>query len=74
MWTARGNRIAAMTFGPGKVIIVCGVNKIVPDLSAARERVRQVAAPLNNLRLATGNPCIQAGTAWIVRQKGVPAE
>ena len=56
-----GNRIAAMTFGPGKVIIVCGVNKIVPDLSAARERVRQVAAPLNNLRLATGNPCIQAG-------------
>ena len=56
-----GNRIAAMTFGPGKVLIVCGVNKIVPDLAAARERVRKIAAPLNNIRLATGNPCVQAG-------------
>lgn len=56
-----GNRIAAMTFGSGKVLIVCGVNKIVPDLAAARERVQKIAAPLNNVRLATGNPCIQAG-------------
>ena len=56
-----GNRIAAMTFGPGKVIVVCGVNKIVPDLDAAHERVLQIAAPLNNTRLETGNPCTRTG-------------
>ncbi len=56
-----GNRVAAMTFGPGKVIVVCGVNKIVPDLEAAYQRIQQLAAPLNNARLATGNPCTQVG-------------
>lgn len=56
-----GNRVAAMTFGPGKVVVVCGVNKIVPDLEAAYQRIQQMAAPLNNVRLATGNPCTQAG-------------
>lgn len=56
-----GNRVAAMMFGPKKVVIVCGVNKIVPDLDAAYERVRAIAAPKNNVRLDTGNPCTKAG-------------
>lgn len=42
-----GNRVAAMLFGPGKVIVVVGVNKIVPDLEAAFTRIREVAAPRN---------------------------
>lgn len=58
---ATGNRVAAMTFGPEHVIVVAGVNKVVPDLAAADARVRQFAAPRNNLRYKTGNPCTECG-------------
>jgi len=47
----RGNRVAAITFGPKKVIIIVGKNKITSDLEAAVERVRKVACPLNVKRL-----------------------
>ena len=43
----RGNRIGAMAFGSKKLVLVAGVNKIVPDLDGAFERIRTVAAPLN---------------------------
>jgi L-lactate utilization protein LutB len=46
----RGNRIGAMAFGPKKLILVAGVNKLVPDLDGALERIRTVAAPLNGKR------------------------
>ena len=46
-----GNRVAAMSFGPKKVIVIVGVNKIVSDLDAAMERIETVAAPINNKRL-----------------------
>ncbi|MDR2588575.1 MAG: lactate utilization protein [Spirochaetales bacterium] len=57
-----GNRVAAMTFGPGKVIVVAGTNKIRKNLDEALERVRHYAAPLNNKRLAKTNPCTVTGT------------
>lgn len=56
-----GNRVAAMIFGPKKVIILVGANKLVKDLDAAEERIKMVAAPLNNKRLSTSNPCLQIG-------------
>jgi hypothetical protein len=43
----RGNRVAAMIFGPDKVIIAVGCNKIVRDQEEAIVRIRQYAAPLN---------------------------
>jgi hypothetical protein len=59
----RGNRVAALTFGPKRVIIVAGYNKIVPDLAAARERLKRVAAPANVARLHTQHqtPCAVTG-------------
>ena len=45
-----GNRVAAMIFGPKRVILVVGVNKIVKDVDEAMERIRQLAAPLNAKR------------------------
>ena len=45
-----GNRVAAIIFGPGKVILVAGVNKIVKDVDEAMARIRQVAAPMNAKR------------------------
>ena len=56
-----GNRVAAMIFGPGKVIVVAGTNKIVKDLAAAEERIQTKAAPMNNKRIGTPNPCVRAG-------------
>lgn len=56
-----GNRISAMTFGPRKVIIIAGTNKICKDETAAWERIRAVAAPLNMKRLNRPNPCTKTG-------------
>ena len=56
-----GNRVAAMTFGPKKVIIVTGTNKIVEDLDSALERIRLKASPMNNKRLGLPNPCATTG-------------
>ncbi|MFC2035941.1 lactate utilization protein [Chloroflexota bacterium] len=47
---AWGNRVAAMIFGPDKVIIVAGVNKIVRDTNEALERIHSYAAPVNAKR------------------------
>ena len=63
---ASGNRIAGMIFGPKKVIIVVGVNKIVKNVEEALERIRKVAAPLNAKRIREERgwellPCVEAG-------------
>jgi len=56
-----GNRVAAMIFGPGKVIVVAGINKVARDVAEAEDRIRRVAAPMNNKRLNTPNPCVKTG-------------
>ena len=55
------NRIAAICYGPTKVIMVVGVNKIVPDLDAAVRRVKEIAAPLNTKRLNCKTYCEAQG-------------
>lgn len=45
-----GNRIAPVAFGPKKVILVAGVNKVVADEAEARARIREIAAPRNVAR------------------------
>jgi L-lactate utilization protein LutB len=56
-----GNRVAAMTFGPRKVILACGINKIVKDVEEAQKRVREWAAPMNVRRLSLETPCAKTG-------------
>lgn len=56
-----GNRVGAMFFGPKRVIVVAGVNKIVSDLDEATQRVRQYAAPLDARRIAAPTPCAETG-------------
>lgn len=55
------NRVAAIANGPKKVIMVVGVNKIVPDLDAAVRRVKTIAAPLNTKRLNCDTYCLKTG-------------
>jgi L-lactate utilization protein LutC len=54
-----GNRVASMTFGPDKVIIVVGKNKIVDSLDEAIDRVKNVASPLNAKRAGYNPPCVE---------------
>jgi hypothetical protein len=56
-----GNRVAALTFGPQKVIVVVGRNKIVGDVDQALDRVWNKAAPLNAKRLKRNVPCTTSG-------------
>jgi len=56
-----GNRVAATIFGPKRVVVVCGKNKIVSDLHAAFERIRRVAAPLRAKSLNVDVPCAKTG-------------
>ena len=56
-----GNRVAAMLYGPDKVIVIAGVNKIVKDINEAIYRVENFAAPANAKRLDKKTPCTVTG-------------
>jgi len=56
-----GNRTAAISFGPKKVVLFVGENKIVPDLAGAIDRVKNYAAPLNAKRHDFPTPCAKTG-------------
>jgi hypothetical protein len=56
-----GNRVNSTNFGPGKVILVAGYNKIVEDVQEGIERIKNVAAPLNARRLNMDVPCAKIG-------------
>jgi len=66
---ATGNRVAPVIFGPRKVIIVVGANKIVKNLKEAMSRVKNVAAPINAKRHLLEHksqrfsdlPCVKTG-------------
>ncbi len=57
-----GNRVSAMIFGPKKVILIVGYQKIVADEAAAITRIKQIAAPANSIRLHRQTPCAYVGT------------
>jgi L-lactate utilization protein LutB len=58
-----GNRVAAMAFGPKRVIVVAGINKVVKTLDDAITRARTYASPVNAQRLSDiKTPCTFTGT------------
>ena len=52
-----GNRVAAITWGPKKVIFVIGMNKVAQTVEAALARVRGTASPINAARFDIKTPC-----------------
>lgn len=56
-----GNRVSAMIFGPKKVLVIAGVNKIVKDVDAGLKRIKEIAAPMNSKRLNMNTPCAVTG-------------
>ncbi|MBW1783971.1 MAG: lactate utilization protein [Deltaproteobacteria bacterium] len=56
-----GNRTNAMTFGPKKVCVVAGMNKVTPDLETGIRRVRDIAGPMRAKSLNMETPCAETG-------------
>ncbi len=56
-----GNRTNAMSFGPKKIIIAAGMNKVTHDLESALRRVKEVAAPMRAKSLNMATPCAETG-------------
>lgn len=56
-----GNRVACLIHGPKNVILVVGMNKLVPDVESGYARVRNIASPANAKRLNRNTPCFKIG-------------
>ena len=56
-----GNRAAAMIFGPDKVILLVGMNKVVKTAKEAVARIKNYVAPRNAIRVKIDTPCSKKG-------------
>lgn len=56
-----GNRTNAMTFGPKKILVVAGGQKVVADVPDAIRRIKTAVAPRNTRRLGLKTPCASTG-------------
>lgn len=56
-----GNRVSNMIFGPKRVILVIGMNKIVRDVNEAIDRIKNVIAPYHAMALGRKTPCATTG-------------
>lgn len=56
-----GNRVACLITGPKNVVIIAGMNKLVPDVASGIARIKNMAAPPNGIRLGTSTPCSSIG-------------
>ena len=61
-----GTRICSLCFGPDKVILFVGMNKVVKTVEDAISRARNIAAPINAQRIAglfgIETPCVKTGS------------
>ena len=65
-----GNRVAAICYGPGTVLVVAGMNKVEDTLDAAIRRARTVAAPMNKQRFQNQTPCEITGVCADCKSEG----
>ncbi|MCR4726982.1 MAG: lactate utilization protein [Clostridia bacterium] len=56
------NRVSAIAFGPKRLVLVVGMNKVAPDLDGAIKRARNIAAPINAQRFGLKTPCALTGS------------
>lgn len=62
-----GNRVSALCFGPKRIIVIAGMNKIVKTLDDAVSRAKNYAAPVNAKRISgirenMQTPCLVTGS------------
>lgn len=81
----RANRISFLCAGPDNVIILAGMNKVVSTVEEGHDRARNVAAPMNTVRLHKDTPCAAKGKCFqclkpdcicsqilVTRRSGIP--
>lgn len=56
------NRVSAYAYGPKKLVLVVGMNKVAKDVDAAMKRARNTAAPINVQRFGLKTPCASTGS------------
>lgn len=81
-----GNRIAGIAWGPRSVIVMVSANKIVTDVEAAKDRIKNYVAPMNCIRLKRKTPCTKTLKCmdcsspdricnhWLISEKSWPAK
>lgn len=57
----RGNRVSFLIYGPEQVIVITGMNKVVTNVTEGIDRVHNMAAPANTVRLGCDTPCAKTG-------------
>lgn len=55
------NRVSAYAFGPKKLVLIVGINKVAGDVDSAIKRARNSAATMNVHRFGLKTPCTQTG-------------
>jgi hypothetical protein len=58
---AVGNRVASMVFGPRKVFVIAGKNKVVKDVDEALHRIKNLIAPFHARTKGFATPCARTG-------------
>ena len=56
-----GNRTACLIYGPAHVLVITGMNKVIPSVEDGIRRVRNIAAPPNSIRVGSKTPCSVSG-------------
>lgn len=56
------NRVSAYAYGPRKLVLIVGMNKVAGDVDSALKRARNVAATMNSQRFGLSTPCTRTGT------------
>ncbi|MDD6843997.1 MAG: lactate utilization protein [Lachnospira sp.] len=55
------NRVSAYAYGPKKLVLIVGLNKVASDADAAMKRARNEAATINAQRFGLSTPCSKTG-------------
>ena len=58
------NRVSAYAFGPKKLVLIVGMNKVADDLDGAMKRARAEAATMNAQRFGLSTPCAGTGKCF----------
>lgn len=56
------NRVSAYAYGPRKLVLVVGMNKVAADVDSAMKRARNEAATINAQRFGLSTPCSKTGS------------
>lgn len=55
------NRVSAYAYGPKKLVLIVGMNKVCGDIDEAMKRARNEAATINTQRFGLTTPCSKTG-------------